>query len=80
MNTQFTINRRKVLKGLTAGMAAAAAGPTLFSSRLWGAAAPGDRLNNGTPGKFTVEMNGGTAIHSVIAWNLPIKRKQKGQR
>ncbi len=45
MNTQFTISRRRVLKGLSAGMAAAAAGPNLFSSRLWGAAAPGDRLN-----------------------------------
>jgi hypothetical protein len=45
MNTQPTVNRRNVLKGITAGMVAAAAGPTLFSSRLWGASSPGDRLN-----------------------------------
>ncbi len=45
MNTLPTMNRRNVLKGLTAGMAAAAAGPAIFPTRLWGASAPGDRLN-----------------------------------
>jgi hypothetical protein len=45
MNKQTTLNRRNVLKGLTAGMVAAAAGPTLFPTRLWGADAPGERLN-----------------------------------
>ncbi len=44
-NTQSTMNRRNVLKGLTAGMVAATAGPTLFPARLWGASATGDRLN-----------------------------------